>query len=280
MLTASSPGPRPVALRGVFVKRIFVFLLQCLFAVSAEPLAAQDGPICTDRPTNGNAVCTVPEGRFQLEMDFVNWAQSDTAFGDSETLLFTNPTLKYGLTDRSDVQVSISPRVRTRTDTATGRVRDSTVSDLLIRYKYRFSDANAAFQFGIIPFITLPTASDGNDSVSGGVAVPISFPLSDKFTFVTSPQINLVPDAQSGGYHLGLVNLLNIGYAVSQTFAVYAEVFAQNDFDPAGETHVYTADFAATYLITPRIQIDAGANFGLNKDAPNVQLYTGLSVLF
>lgn len=251
-----------------------------LLALLALPAAAQDPTICTDRPTNGNAVCTVPEGRFQLEMDVFNWAQSDTAFGDSETLLFTNPTLKYGLTERSDLQVSISPRVRTRTDTATGRVSDSGVSDLLIRYKYRFSNVDADVQFGIIPFITIPSASDGQDKVSGGVAVPISLPLSDRLTLVTSPQINLVPDSASGGYHLGLVNLINLGYAVTSKVALYAELFAQNDFDPAGDTHVYTADFAATYLITPRIQIDAGTNIGLNSDAPDVQLYTGLSVLF
>ncbi|MEO0410498.1 MAG: transporter [Pseudomonadota bacterium] len=251
-----------------------------LLALLPGPAAAQDYTVCTDRPTNGNAVCSVPQGRFQIEMDFVNWAQSDTAFGDSETLLFTNPTLKYGLTDRSDLQVSISPRVRTRTDTATGRARDAGVSDVLLRYKYRFSKAHAAVQFGVIPYITVPTASDGEDRVSGGVAVPISLPLSEKLTLVTSPQINLVPDSASGGYHLGLVNLINLGYALTSKFALYAEVFAQNDFDPAGDTHVYTADFAASYLITPRIQIDAGTNIGLNRDAPDIQLYTGLSVLF
>ncbi|MEM7569939.1 MAG: transporter [Pseudomonadota bacterium] len=253
---------------------VLVFSLVACSATAQEPI------VCTDRPTNGNAVCTVPEGRFQIEMDFINWSRSDTAFGDTETLLFTNPILKYGLTGRSDLQVSISPRVRTRTDTATGRISDSTVSDLLIRYKYRFSETGARVDYGVIPFITIPTASDGNDRVSGGVAVPISFALSDKWTLVTSPQINLVPDSASGGYHLGLVNLINLGYAVTSRFALYGEIFAQNDFDPAGESHVYTADFAATYLITPRIQIDAGANIGLSDEAADLQLYSGLSVLF
>jgi len=43
---------------------------------------------------------------------------------------------------------------------------------------------------------------------------------------------------------------------------------------------VYTADAAVAYLLTDSIQLDAGANFGLNRNAPNLQIYTGISQRF
>jgi len=71
--------------------------------------------------------------------------------------------------------------------------------------------------------------------------------------------------------------VINLGDAISNAVAVRAESFSTNDFDPAGETHVYTADFAAvTHLLNNRIPLDTVANIDLNDDASELQLYTGL----
>jgi hypothetical protein len=34
------------------------------------------------------------------------------------------------------------------------------------------------------------------------------------------------------------------------------------------------------FLPTKRVQLDAGANFGLNRDTPDIELYAGASILF
>lgn len=41
-----------------------------------------------------------------------------------------------------------------------------------------------------------------------------------------------------------------------------------------------SADVAAAYLVAPTLQLDAGANFGLNRDTPDAQLYVGVSKRF
>jgi len=251
---------------------------------SAASAAAQDeGPtICTDRPTNGNAVCTVPEGRFQLETDLFNWSRAETGGVSTETLLLTNPTFKYGLSARSDIQINIQPNIRVTNDTPFGEETDDGFGDILIRYKHRLSADGARIGFGVIPFFTIPTGDTGfgADKVTGGLAVPFSIPLPGQFTLVTSPQVSVLPDADGSGYHLGMVNLLNLGRPVGPRTTVYAELFASNDFDPAGKTHIYTADFAIAHLVTNRLQIDTGVNIGLNEAASDIQAYVGLSVLF
>jgi hypothetical protein len=34
------------------------------------------------------------------------------------------------------------------------------------------------------------------------------------------------------------------------------------------------------YLLSSNVQVDAGANFGLNHNTPDVELYTGVSARF
>jgi hypothetical protein len=37
---------------------------------------------------------------------------------------------------------------------------------------------------------------------------------------------------------------------------------------------------AVAYLISNDVQLDAGANFGLNRNTPDIELYSGVSVRF
>ena len=70
---------------------------------SAPSLSA----ICTDRPTKSNAACTVDEGHVQYETDIFNGTFSRQAGVTTATYLVTNPTLKYGLTKSTDVEINL-----------------------------------------------------------------------------------------------------------------------------------------------------------------------------
>jgi hypothetical protein len=41
-----------------------------------------------------------------------------------------------------------------------------------------------------------------------------------------------------------------------------------------------SADGAVAYLVRDDLQLDAGANFGLNKQTPDIELYAGISKRF
>jgi hypothetical protein len=59
----------------------------------------------------------------------------------------------------------------------------------------------------------------------------------------------------------------------------YSEVFTTQSFQTR-EKPIYTLDEALTYALSPKLQLDCGANFSLNDVAPRAQLYTGLSQRF
>jgi hypothetical protein len=72
---------------------------------------------------------------------------------------------------------------------------------------------------------------------------------------------------------------VNLGKAIGKV-NVAAELWGQWDFDPAGTGRQYSADVMLAWLARPKLQLDAGANFGLNRNTPDVQVYAGISTRF
>jgi hypothetical protein len=73
---------------------------------------------------------------------------------------------------------------------------------------------------------------------------------------------------------------VNLGLAVNNALSLSAELWGQWDWDPSGTGKQFSADGSVAYLIRNNVQIDAGANFGLNRQTPDVEIYSGVSVRF
>lgn len=252
-------------------------------AAKAPPTEASSPPaICTDRPSKATSACTVPKGSFQLETDLINWTKFDFVGTRTDTILYTSPTLKYGLTDSTDVQASITPYETVRTRDASGVSKISGVGDLYLRVKHRLTPSDAKAQFALIPYIKIPTAKTGigNRKVEGGLVGTGVFTLPAGFSLTLTPEIDDLENANLDGHHAQLVGAFNVGKSLSSKLTAYAELWAAQNYDPAGHVHQYSADFAVAYLAGPTLQLDAGTNLGLNRFTPDVQAYVGVSTRF
>jgi hypothetical protein len=259
-------------------------LTALLIAASAAPAFAQQAdetPICTDRPTKANASCTVPKGALQLETDFYNWSQTKDGDVKATSTLYVNPTVKLGLSDRSDLQVNWAPVARIKVETPLGSVQDTDIGDVFVRYKHRLSADGAKIGFALIPYIKAPTAplGIGNERWEGGVAAPVNAALQNGFTLTFGPQIDILSELDGTGRRVNFVNLVNLAKAHGKA-TFYVEFWSATDFAAEGGFDQRSADFAVTYLVAPRLQIDAGVNIGLNDNTPDVQAYVGLSRRF
>jgi hypothetical protein len=58
------------------------------------------------------------------------------------------------------------------------------------------------------------------------------------------------------------------------------EFWTDQDFDPSGTVRQYSYNTALVWLINPDMQLDVGANFGLNRNTPDVVSYIGISTRF
>jgi hypothetical protein len=243
-------------------------------ALLASTARAEEASICTDRPTKGNAVCTVPPRQWQVESAAVDWLRLEQGGSESETLLIGSSVLKFGLTDRSDLQLGFTPYVHIYHRLGVG--------DLTVRYKLRLTGASSAAQVAVIPSVKLPTAGRGigNRKVEGGVTLPVSFALAGPVTMTFGPELDLVADSDRHGRHAAIIQLVNVAAPVAPRLTLIGELWANWNFDPDGTVKQASADVAGAYAASPRVQLDAGANFGITSDTPDVEVYAGVSIRF
>ena len=254
-----------------------------LLATSTPAAATDDQPICAARPGKSTAPCTVPAAHWQLETGLVDWSLQKTGGARDTALVIGQTTFKYRLTDRSDIELDVTPwqRVTSRA----GRVHDraSGFGDLVVSYKHALSSPNASLQFTLLPYVKVPTASHvlGNGKWEGGLLVPIaySFPKT-ALSLNLTPEIDWVADADGNGRHAAMAQVASVGLQLNRKLSISGELWGQCDWDPSGTTRQYSADASAAYLLNNNLQLDAGANFGLNSQTPDVELYSGLSVRF
>jgi hypothetical protein len=248
----------------------------------AAATATPDLTICADRPAKANGVCTVPAGHWQLEVSAVDWTRTKDGGSRTDITSLGASVVKLGLTGASDIEVGWAPYIRVRSGDATGHATLSGAGDVVVRYKQRLTLYEAPVQAGLIPFVKLPTADHdiGNGKVEGGLAAPVSFSLAPTISLTLGPELDLLSDADGHGYHPGVTNLVNLGISATPRLALSAELWNNLNFDPGGTVRQWSADAAVAYEASKRVQLDGGANFGLDRATPGVELYAGVSVLF
>lgn len=241
---------------------------------------------CTDRPTKSNLPCTVDAGHFQYEADAINWTYAKAGGVQTNTYLYTNPTLKLGLTNTIDAELNIVPAERIFSNGPAGKSSIGGAGDLFLRTKFNLAGPEGGdFQLTALPFIKVPTAKPGigNKAVEGGFIVPVSFALPSDFTLLFDPEIDVLRNALNTGRHANFQSLANLSRALSSSVTGYVELFGAINDDPSGTLKQASLDLAMSWVVwdkVPNLQLDIGTNIGLTHDTPRIQAYAGVSQRF
>jgi hypothetical protein len=251
--------------------------------VSSAAAAADVQPICAARPGKSTPACTVPASHFQLETGLADWSL-EKANGERDTALtIGETTFKYGLTDRSDIEVDVTPWQRASSRGPGFRDSASGFGDITLGYKQQLTANDAAVQVAVLPYVKIPTAKRplGNREWEGGLLVPIGYAIAKSALSIgLTPELDWIADGDGRGHHVAMVQVVSLGWQATPKLGVAGELWGQWDWDPAGTTREVSADGAIAYLLTNDVQLDAGANFGLNRQTPDVELYAGVSTRF
>ena len=262
--------------------RGIIFILAVTLGSSAA-LAADEQPICADRPSKSTGPCTVPQGKWQLETGLIDWSTDKSDGVRTDSVAWGNTAIKYGVSDKADLELWVTPLETVTVHGGGLHQHDSSFGDVLLRAKYALTPDNSPVQVAIDPFVKIPTANHrlGNGKVEGGLLVPIQIPIAKSpFTLALDPELDLSADQDGNGRHLATQQVLNVGYQANQKVSLSTEIWAAWDWDPSGTGKQISWDVSAAYLPSKNVQLDAGANLGLNTQTPDVELYTGFSVRF
>ena len=240
-----------------------------------------------DRPPKADSAYTVDAGHFQYETDLLNYSQ--TNFGGVTTKLYQafDPVWKLGLTNWVDFELQFNGYQNlTATDNATGAAvaKGSGFGDVFVKSKINlFGNDGGSAALAIIPYVKIPSDAPtiSNGVVEGGLIAPFQLQLPHDFGLTLMSEVDALKDADDSGRHANFVDLVNLNHAVPgiKNFSAAIEFFSSVGTDP-NTPPIYTFDTALIYLLTPNVQLDAGVDFGLNRAAPAVQVFVGLSQRF
>ena len=260
-----------------------IILAMIVLASASAAQAADEAPICADRPGKATGTCIVPVGHWQVETGVADWTEQDGGGERDTSLAIGETTMKYGLTDRSNIEVDVAPWQHATSRFAGARESDSGFGDINLLFKELLTSPDAPVQVAALPLVKIPTASHslGNGKWEGGLLIPIAFAIpKTKLGIGLTPEIDWAADGDGEGHHAAMVQVVSLGWAANDRLNLSAELWGEWDWDPAGTTRQASADGSIAYLLSNNVQLDAGANLGLNRVTPDVELYGGFSIRF
>jgi hypothetical protein len=249
------------------------------------PAMAQARDYCPARPGLGTPACTIAPGRVSVETGIVDWQRDEQGSDRSDMFTLGDTLVRIGLNDVIEAQLGWTPyshvRVRDRVSGATDR--DGAVGDALIGFKVNLRNPDGGgLSFAVQPFVTLPVGGDplSAGDWGAGLVAPVSYDLSDTLNLQFSPEIDAAVDGDGSGRHLAYSGTIGLGVGLSDSVGGTVEVQAARDEDPDGQSTQWLAALSFSWMPSAVLQLDIGGAAGLNADAPDAELYVGISRQF
>ncbi len=264
-------------------------------------------PFSTDRPGKTHSALTVDAGHFQLESDFFNYTYDRYSPNQETTRVVSvaTPILKAGLTNDIDLEAafdlyndthvtarggggatnatasSSSAPAQSISGNSSGDVKGQGFGDTALGAKINVfgNDGGGTSSLALLPFVKIPT---GVQTVSNGVTeytlnAPYELQLDSLWALTLEPALGWLKNYNNTGHHGDYSFIVNISRPVIwKDVTAAAELASDYSSDP-NITPRYTFDPSLQWLVTDNFQLDMGAYIGLNRAAPDLNPYVGVS---
>ena len=260
-----------------------LFVPAALLLLAAAPAIAQDDTLCSDRPGKATPSCTVSPGTLQIETSALDWTHDKAQGVRTDTLLFGDTLVRYGVGADTEVRLGFTPYVRERTRDGGGVSIADGFGDVGVSIKHRLLDGgDEGISVAALAFVSLPVGSDAVSAgtVAGGLAVPVDVPLPGGWALNATPTIEAAADEDGDGRHLSYAGVVALSHPVTATLDATGEFFVQRDADPLGHTTQATADLLLAWQPLASWQFDVSTYLGLNRDTPDVEVLGGFTRRF
>ena len=262
--------------------------LPTLFSWAGCPVTPRgnpyDEPLTTDRPDFTESATTVGRGVFQLEMGYLYGEASETGGDRFRTHAYPNSLLRVGLF-RDWLEFRLGWLVLDERRTGGGQ-RSSNVGseDMQVGVKLALTEQCGLWpETAAILQMSLPTGDSlyTADRVLFGAAWIYSTELNDHWSIGGQTQFNQAIDELDHVYtEFGQSAVTSL--ALTESLSCFVEWFALVPHSALASSAepVHFLDGGFTYLLSNNLQYDVSAGIGLNDDAADYFLGTGLSVRF
>ena len=236
-----------------------------------------------DRPSQSLGPYTVDAGHYYFETSAISYLFDEPGDGTRVRQWNVAPiNFRIGLTNNVELDLAYADYVHLRIeDRATGQAETKNgFGDFIVQSKINlFGNDGGKVSFGLIPFLKFPTNTNdlGNDSIEGGLGVPLAIALPGGFALGLETGVNFVRNGADDGYDPAFLNAVLISHTLgTEKLSAYGEFYSLYHAG-SDSSHAFFFDAGLVYQILPNAEIDLGCNFGLSDDAPDYQPFTGFS---
>lgn len=247
------------------------FLIPCLWLL-ATPALAEDLP-AFDRPGLGFGTDTVPRGALAVELGLPTWERDRDREGVRSRALAGDVLLRTGLSDQLELQLATTPWQRQSVrsaDRPTERQQGSGDTQLALKWAGPGSTDRTAWAL-LASAVVARGNADFSDGRQYALAVSVEQALSERWSAA------LYASHERGDGQRSTTWSPSLSVAASERLSLFVE---------AGLTHARgapdqrVAGAGVTWMLRPRVQLDASFDAGLDADSPDLQVGTGLAVYF
>ena len=244
--------------------------------MSMATSAAAQGGYCADRGGLGGTACTISEARLSVEMGVIDWEQDKTAGVRTDAISVGDLLVRYGVSDAFEAQIGCTAF----SSRSSGGKRESGVGDVGLAVRHMVYEGPVAV--AVMPFVSLPAGSNGFGAGDwgAGLQVPVEAELPGNLGLGLTGTVEAAVDADRDGRHLAYGGVIGLGLPVPERFAALVELAAWRDLDPDGASTAWLAGLSGTWLATDDLQLDVGADLGLDRGSPDVALHLGFARRF
>ncbi|HLE82947.1 MAG TPA: transporter [Thermoanaerobaculia bacterium] len=255
------------------------------------PLRAQDTPageppgeLVTDRPDQTESAAVVPPGYVQVETG-VLFSRDEAGGEETETVEGPGTLVRIGLGSRTELRLGWDGWVREERELAGARggSRADGPADAEVGAKMKLRDeAGRLAEAALLVGVSLPIGDDEltSDRLDPSLLLALAHTLSERLSLGYNAGVVWSSEVGDQGVretysHLVYTGALGVG--LTDRLGAFAELFGEEPLDAPGGS-VVSADGGFTWLLRPKLQLDAYAGAGLTEEAPDWFAGAGLSL--
>lgn len=268
----------------------FAFFLSGLQLAQAEREPGSN--IIIDAPTeqgrfkrpfnidNGGVVdspITAEPGTWQIESELISYSYVKNEGITDKTTTYNNTIVRRAVSESFDLELGHISYVHKQAAN-----HDQGTGDAIARFKWTFfGDYTTQTAAALFPYIKIPT---GAESISGhkpegGIALPISHQLNERFNLGVMPIWSYVPKSEGPGHYWSHRFALCLSYQFNDQLDGYVETYQQVDADKNNQG-LALGTIGLNVELTPYVLVDFGSFFGFSAAAPKYSPYLGLTARF
>jgi hypothetical protein len=264
MLTTPAPAMPAVPAPAMFAAAVLALML--------GGAAHADGP-SFDRPGIAFAPSTMPAGSFTWEQGLVDYTR-DVYRDVTSTGWSFDTRLRYGFTDRFEVQLEVPLWAGARTQGGGSRTSGDGLGDLSFAAKFDLLPGDGDWDLALLGVVLFPTGdaavSLDDEQYSLGATLGTSFGEGQTLAFYANV------DRFRGDYTWTLSSSWGFDFADSLAGYVEAGYVPAGNGDPSN----VLAGGGLMWAVKDTVQLDLWTLAGLNEASPDLEVGAGVSFFF